>query len=70
MVRSVLICGVVVLVVSVAISWLIVNSIQALAHIDFGYAYVLITTLPLGVGVYLTVQGLRMNAIKSDVGPT
>jgi uncharacterized membrane protein YjgN (DUF898 family) len=59
MIKSIFICGILVLLVSLTFGWLILQLIQPMAPVALGL-YVMITILLLAVGIYLTVRGLRI----------
>jgi type III secretory pathway component EscU len=63
---GIFVCGIVVLIVSIALGWLIIQLIQLLSPIVVG-SFVLITILLLAIGIYLIIKALRMSPQKQSM---
>jgi hypothetical protein len=64
MMKGVFVCGILVLIVSIALGWLILQLIQLLSPIAVGL-FTLITILLLAIGIYLIIKGFMMKSTKS-----
>jgi uncharacterized membrane protein len=64
MIKGIFVCGILVLLVGLAIGWLIVQLTQLLSPIVVGL-FDLITIILLAIGIYLIIKGLRIKSTKA-----